>query len=677
MAEIYTTPKGGIYGGTFDSTGLDPNVRAVMMDNRWTTTYGGAVAVTQITYAFPTSASDYTVVPGYPDEGNAGTFKPVTAAQQVAVQAAFGLVASYTNLTFVQVSSGLATDAAFRFSIYGNGGSVSNFPANSGPYSSSDSRAAGDTFLGGNGAVPTAFFGTDGFNTIIHEMGHAFGLKHGHDPDYNGALAPQVNDNEFSVMTYASYFGADTAGATEAWVGSAPQSYMMYDIAALQAYYGANFSGVGTSATYTWDASSGQQYINNAAAPDTGVTATNKIFSTVWAQGATTTYDLSDFQGNQVDDMRPGHWMNFSASQIADLNSDAPQGTAKYQAQGNIYNALLYNNDTRSEISNLVAGSGNDTVMGNDLDNVISGNGGNDKLNGGGGNDRLYGGDGDDTLVGGTATTGQSQLWGGNGTDTADYSAQTAVLDIDLAAGAGYVTRGGVLVLTDQLNSIENVIGGSGNDTLVGDAAANRLNGGAGTDALYGLDGNDTLVGGTSLTGQNQLWGGNGFDTVDYSAQNDAVYVDLGAGVGYVTHTGKSDQPVLTLADLLNSIENAIGGAGNDTLIGYAGIDRFDGGAGADGLYGNGGTATFIYKSVADSNLTTGYDTIADFIVGTDKIDLTAFHTDASHLFIDTAGTTNSIYLEQTPGTFNTATDTAISVITTTAGGLHASDFIF
>ena len=59
-------------------------------------------------------------------------------------------------------------------------------------------------------------------------------------------LAAQRNDNEFSVMTYASYLGSPTAGASEAIPGSSPQSYMMYDIAALQALYGANFSKAGT-----------------------------------------------------------------------------------------------------------------------------------------------------------------------------------------------------------------------------------------------------------------------------------------------------------------------------------------------------------------------------------------------------------------------------------------------
>jgi Ca2+-binding RTX toxin-like protein len=69
------------------------------------------------------------------------------------------------------------------------------------------------------------------------------GLKHGHQAENgNPALPRQLDDNEFSVMTYRSYLGASTGPSnnqvTSAVDGSAPQTYMMDDIAALQAMYG-------------------------------------------------------------------------------------------------------------------------------------------------------------------------------------------------------------------------------------------------------------------------------------------------------------------------------------------------------------------------------------------------------------------------------------------------------
>lgn len=412
---IFTGAKGGLYGGSFDSSDLDANTRAVMMDERWTTSFGGSEAASVITYAFPTLVTDYTGAPdGYPtsdpgepgddddDENPLDTFAPASNLQKAAAVAAMGLVASYTQLTFVEAASPSAADATFRFAAYAQTGSESRFPPNDNPdYAASDSRSAGDTWLGGNGTPPTAaFFGTDHFNTVMHEMGHAFGLKHGHDDGFGRTLSADRNDNEFSVMTYASYLGADAAGgASEAWVGSAPQSYMMYDIAALQAYYGANFGKVGTEAVYSWDSVTGQQYINGVAAAFTGASETGKILSTVWTQGASATYDLSNFNEDQLADLRPGQWLRFSSGQIADLNDQAPEGTAAYQAQGNIYNALLYRGDARSLVGNLITGSGNDRLIGNDADNGLTSGAGNDTIDGGLGDDTISAGSGADRIT--------------------------------------------------------------------------------------------------------------------------------------------------------------------------------------------------------------------------------------------------------------------------------------
>jgi serralysin len=794
MAAVYNTPKGGLYGGPFDSSGLEPNVRAVLMDYRWTTAYGGDTAATLATFSFPKSAQDYLVVPGYPRVEQVSEFSPMNQYEKDATRIAFNLVSSYTQLKFTEVASGLATDATFRLA-RDISLSISNFPPNEGTYSASDSRSAGDTFIGkGNGWIVAepgevpVFFGTDQFTTIMHEMGHSFGLKHGHDDSFNGKLADARDDVEFSIMTYAAYIGADVGGAEPAHIGSSAQSYMMYDIAALQAYYGANFDAVGVARTYTWDNSTGQQYINGSVAANTGTTATGKIFSTVWTQGATTTYDLSNFSGNQVDDLRAGQWLNFSKAQIADLNMNAAPGTTAYNnlANGNIYNTLLYNADTRSLIGNLITGAGNDQITGNELNNILTANGGNDGLNGGGGIDVLYAGDGDDSLAGGTAIGGVNQLWGGKDTDTVTYEAQTVVVYVDLGAGAGYLKEDGVLVLTDALDSIENATGGSNNDTLIGDEGNNFLDGGAGQNALYGLDGNDSFASGTATGGTNQLWGGEGTNTVDYTDMAAAVRVDLGAGAGYVLSgsvfvladqmsnidnaiggagndrligdggnnrlegglgsnalyglggddtfvgglaagLGKTADPdadpvyppaadidvsqlwggtgvntvdysaqtrsvyvdlaqqlgwvwykgVLTLTDQMNSIQNAMGGTIGDTLIGNGAINYFEGLGGADKLYAGGGVVTFGYQSYDDSNLETGYDTIVDFILGTDKIDLTALNKDFEHVWIENAGTSHSVYVVQTPGEFNILTDLAISISSTVAGQLTEQDFLF
>ena len=62
----------------------------------------------------------------------------------------------------------------------------------------------------------------------------------------------------------------------------------------------------------------------------------------------------------------------------------------------------------------------------------------------------------------------------------------------------GYTIANGVVV--------ENATGGSGNDVLLGNAAANVLTGNDGNDSLIGRDGDDTLLGGV---GNDLLDGGN------------------------------------------------------------------------------------------------------------------------------------------------------------------------
>ena len=392
-----TTAKGGLFSNDYNFSGLPLNVQAIMVGWRWVTTQDGATPPTQIKYGFPQAVTDYTVVSGYPNYFTDIAFAPANEAEESATVTALALVTSYTGVTFTNTGSGLATVDTLRIGIN------STPDTGSFAYLPSDSPAAGDVILGSNGHVKPYYWGTDAFSTVMHELGHALGLKHGHrEPEYNYWLAPEFNDQEFSVMTYAPYFGAPIRPIQAPRDGSAPQSYMMLDIAALQAYYGANFGRVGQEAVYRWDAVTGQQTINGVNAPNTGATTTGKIFTTVWTQGAISTYDLSNFHGNQVDDLRPGHWLTFAPEKLADLNSKVPAGTAGYIAQGNVYNALLYQGDMRSLIHNLRTGNGNDSIIGNDGDNGLDAGAGNDRIWAGAGNDVITGGPGADTIDPGT-----------------------------------------------------------------------------------------------------------------------------------------------------------------------------------------------------------------------------------------------------------------------------------
>jgi hypothetical protein len=244
------------------------------------------------------------------------------------------------------------------------------------------------------------------------------------------------------------------------------------------------------------------------------------------------------------------------------------------------------------------------------------------------------------------------------------------------------------------------ILGGSGNDVLMANQtwqsadqydATTILNGGSGTNALYGGHGHNVFLAGTSDGGFNQIWGGlNGWG--DYShnllsfAQADAgVYVDLAGGHNaYIGDTeGEGWQGTGTLEDSIANVPNVTGSKFDDIIVAGQDCGVITGGEGADQLYTSSafgltsGQDTFVYTQYSDSNLVSGYDLILGFEIGTDKIDLSAFHLSSANLVIDTSGTQNSVYLETTPGTFNQNTDLAIAVTANTTDGLKSSDFIF
>ena len=126
-------------------------------------------------------------------------------------------------------------------------------------------------------------------------------------------------------------------------------------------------------------------------------------------------------------------------------------------------------------------------IRGTASNDVLRGTPDPDTIYGLGGNDELYGLGGDDLLNGGP---GADELDGGDGTDTADYDGSGAGVTVDLSkttAQSGGHAQG------DTLTDIENVTGSAHDDTLTGDANANILTGGGGSDqfrfhASFGAD---------------------------------------------------------------------------------------------------------------------------------------------------------------------------------------------
>jgi Ca2+-binding RTX toxin-like protein len=191
-------------------------------------------------------------------------------------------------------------------------------------------------------------------------------------------------------------------------------------------------------------------------------------------------------------------------------------------------------------------------------DQIILGTDMGDDLIGGDGNDILRGRDGEDFLVGGK---GDDMVMGGMGQD-------------DIIAGEGN----------------DMVYGGEGKDRIFGDEGDDEIVGGEEADMLYGGEGDDTFIG-FDGDGNDIIFGGEGSDTIDLSAMTEALEIRLGnAG------TERGSVSSSTQADTIWSIENAVGGFGDDTIVASEAANTLDGGDGND---------TFVFETTSSTAGTT------------------------------------------------------------------------
>lgn len=344
-----------------------------------------------ITYSFPDAASDYvSSYAGGSGEPTKSGFASAPSQMQVAINYAMGLILGYTNAD-IQYAGTNGADIMVAQSPAANPTSYAYYPGN---YAS-----GGDVWFGTGYNYSLGALGNYYFTTALHELGHALGLKHSQETGgpANVAVPSAHDDSEYTVMSYRSYVGASTTSGYTNEAYGYPQTYMANDILALQTMYGANYTTQAGTTVYTWSPTTGQEFINGAGQPaDNGGAggSANRIYQTIWDGGGVDTYDLSNYTTNLSINLNPGASSMFSSVQLANLGNG-------HNASGNVYNAYLYNNDGRSYIDDAIGGSGNDTITGNQIANVLHGGGGNDALFGGAGDDHLYGDAGLDTLVGG------------------------------------------------------------------------------------------------------------------------------------------------------------------------------------------------------------------------------------------------------------------------------------
>ncbi|NYZ17550.1 matrixin family metalloprotease [Azospirillum sp. RWY-5-1] len=342
---------------------------------KWGSSTAGTSAT--VTYSF------MTVAPSYATSSDRSGFATMTEAQKTAVRAALATWAEVANITFTEVSDS-GSGGSLRFGTNDQNGVSAGYA-----YYPSTSALGGDVYLANDqtsNVSPTA--GTYGYLTILHEIGHAIGLKH--PGNYNaggggtdGPYLPSAEDSyQYSLMSYYSH---PSLGYNGLATGPA-----LYDIAAIQYLYGANTSTRTGNDTYSFN--------------DT-TTATSRA---IWDAGGTDTIDAS------------GQTAAVTISLVAgSFSSIGPNGSGG-RAANNI--AIAYG----ATIENATGGSGNDTLTGNGGVNILTGGAGDDTLTGGTGNDTLVGGTGTDVAVfsgnrGAYTVTGSGTsltITGSDGTDT-------------------------------------------------------------------------------------------------------------------------------------------------------------------------------------------------------------------------------------------------------------------
>ena len=175
------------------------------------------------------------------------------------------------------------------------------------------------------------------------------------------------------------------------------------------------------------------------------------------------------------------------------------------------------------------------------------------------------------------------------GIDTVTYASRTGnvTADIDSVADDGTAGDANGALRDNIRGDIENLIGGTGHDTLTGWTSNNTLDGGAGADTF---------------------WGGGGIDTVTYAVRTGNVTADIDS----VADDGTAGDANGALRDnIRGDVENLIGGTGHDTLTGWTNDNTLDGGAGADTFWGGGGvdTVTYWWRT---GNVTADIDSVAD-----------------------------------------------------------------
>ncbi len=412
-----------------------------------------------VTYSFPTALPAYDASVGGFTPSTLTSFSAFTSAEQTQARQALGEWAAASGLIFLQVAPGQGdinfSNVDFNTTSnpsYAGAGGIGFYPFGdwsylSYPNFSGDLDSSGDIFM--NSQYQNAD-GTVAYGTLLHEIGHAIGLKHPTQvvTDF-AATTPVVHDQVLAAddptQTIMATVG-DTSSSTTPHLLPLDQqaAAFIYGAAGTGGVYTASASGTDSISNWVWDAATqtltqtavtSGETIRGSSVNDIihAVSGDNRLFG---LSGTNTLYAGSGndslYGGTGINTLVGGtgndsfYVFSTTTTIVAPSNGgfDSVYSTVSFTLPANVQSLSLFGaglTGTANNQGDSLFGDGTfaTTLIGGTGDDYIVGGAGNDTIAGGGGTNVMYGGLGADTFVF-RATT--DALPGQNLTSIGDFS---------------------------------------------------------------------------------------------------------------------------------------------------------------------------------------------------------------------------------------------------------------
>ncbi len=344
------------------------NIDALLVGTKW------LEADTKLTYSIPTTTGGTFWESPYGEQNEPETWSALSSRQIIYFKQALNTWSNIADMNLTEVADTSNSYGEIRVAF---SQAVLDSPDTAAwAYVPSDigiSDPAGDIWL--NPEVTEYQPESYGFATLIHELGHAFGLKHpfSSTPLNTVLLDSSIDTTQYSIMSYTDYTGAgyifkDLGGGRYSQSFVNPTTPMLLDIQAIQYLYGANSKSHLEDNNYQFSNQQGE-------------------IKTIWDAGGIDTFDLSNQTLKMNINLNDGEFSSLGVKQL-EFRGELLTAT------NNI--AIAYN----TVIENAIGGQGDDIILGNEVANNITGGQGNDEIDGGAGIDTaIYTGNKDQYIL--------------------------------------------------------------------------------------------------------------------------------------------------------------------------------------------------------------------------------------------------------------------------------------